>query len=79
MLFVFIGVLLFVWTGLHFGILYDVWTYAGTIIVINVFTLCISKCIILGPGARGSLSRAFTIGERLEARALIQQKSPCTP
>ncbi len=75
----YIVVLCFIWTGLHFGILYDVWTYAGIIIVINMSMLCISKSIILAPSVRGSLSRAFTLGERLEALAQRSRKTILTP
>jgi serine/threonine protein kinase len=75
MLSVYIGALCFIWTELHFGIFHDVWTYAGLMVMIHVFTLCISKSIILAPGVRGSLSRAFTIGERLEALAQRARKN----
>jgi hypothetical protein len=48
------------------GFLRDVWGYTFIILVINLLVLCRSKGIILAPGVRGSLSRAFTIGVRLE-------------
>ena len=75
----YIVTLCFIWTGLHFGILHDVWTYVSIIILINIFTLCIFKSIILAPGVRGCLSRAFTIGERLEALAQRYGKSMNNP
>jgi hypothetical protein len=61
----YIFVLFLVWLGLHLDILHDRWAYAISIVVINVFVHCLSKCIILAPGVRGSLNRAFTVGERL--------------
>jgi serine/threonine protein kinase len=72
MLFAYIVVLCGIWTGLHFGKLSDVWSYTGIIVVVNVLVLCISKSIIQAPTVRGGLSRAFTLGERLEA---LDQKS----
>jgi hypothetical protein len=72
MLFAYIIVLCGIWTGLHFDKLFDVWAYASVIFVINVVALCISKSIVQAPPVRGSLSRAFTLGERL---AVLDQKS----
>lgn len=65
-LFFYIIVVLLITIGLHFNILHDIWAYAIGAVVINVFVFCISKSIILAPGVRGSLSRAFTLGERLD-------------
>jgi serine/threonine protein kinase len=75
MLFAYIGGLCGIWIGLHFGRLQDVWAYAGIIFVINVLSLCISKGIIQAPSVRGSLSRAFTLGERLEALSQQSRKN----
>jgi len=63
----YIIVLSLIWLGLHFGILHDTWAYAAIIILINILIACISKSIILAPGIRGNLCRAFTLGERLQA------------
>ncbi len=65
-LFLYIVVVFLIAIGLHFNILHDSWAYAFAAVVINVFILCLSKSIILAPGVRGSLCRAFTLGERLE-------------
>lgn len=65
-LFCYIIVVFLITIGLQNNILHDSWAYAIGAIVINVFILCISKSIILAPGVRGSLCRAFTLGERLE-------------
>lgn len=70
-LFAYIVMLCGIWMGLHFDKLYDVWTYASMIFVMNVLVLCVSKSIIQAPDVRGSLSRAFTLGERL---AVLGQK-----
>lgn len=68
-LFCYIIVVFLISIGLQNNILHDSWAYAVGAIVINVFILCLSKSIILAPGVRGSLCRAFTLGERLEAVA----------
>ncbi len=59
----FIGILI----GLQTHFLHDAFAYAIAGVGINVFVLCITKCIILAPGVRGSLCRAFILGERLKA------------
>lgn len=68
-LFCYIIVVFLISIGLQNNILHDSWAYAIAAVVINVFILCLSKSIILAPGIRGSLCRAFTLGERLEAVA----------
>ncbi len=55
--------------GLRTKFLHDTLTYALIGSGLNVFVLCISKGIVLAPGVRGSLCRAFTLGERLEVAA----------
>jgi serine/threonine protein kinase len=78
-LFAYIVAMCFIWAGLHFGKLYDIWAYAGIATAINLFTLCISKGIRQAPGVRGCLSRAFTLGERLKALAQRSRKTILTP
>jgi len=56
-----------IWIGLQTHFLHDGLAYAIVGVGINVFVLCITKCILLAPGVRGSLSRAFILGERLKA------------
>lgn len=55
--------------GLRTNFLHDTLAYAFIGSGLNVFVLCISKGIMLAPGVRGSLCRAFTLGERLEVAA----------
>jgi serine/threonine protein kinase len=58
--------LLAVCIGIYMQFLHDTWAYVIGILVANVFIACISKSIIFAPNIRGSLNRAFTLGERLE-------------
>lgn len=62
-------VVIVVGLGLNTNFLHDTWAYAFIGSALTVFLGCISKGIILAPGIRGSLCRAFTLGERLEAVA----------
>jgi len=65
-LFCYIIVLFLVWVGLQINFLHDVWAYTFVVFCLNVVILCCSKSIIFAPDVRGSLCRAFTLGERLE-------------
>lgn len=73
-MFAYIIFLLCIWVGLQAHFLHDEFIYMIATTIISVVTLCITKCIYLAPSVRGSLSRAFTAGERLKAVAIY-----CTP
>jgi serine/threonine protein kinase len=78
-LFYYIGMLFILWILLQYRLLHDALFYAIITFAIHVLILCISKSIILAPSVRGSLCRAFTIGERLEALAQKSRKTMLAP
>jgi serine/threonine protein kinase len=61
------AILFFLAYALADGLVFDWWVYACLIIMVNIGKLYTSNASRLAPAVRGTLARAFVLGEKIEA------------